>query len=57
MWAWCQRGCELLPSPVVRLNFQQFEHSGRKLPAIAEEFISLLQAYVVDWAERVGAVE
>jgi LysR family transcriptional regulator, carnitine catabolism transcriptional activator len=46
-----------LTNPVVRLDFQQIQHSGRKLPAIAEEFISFLQGYIVDWAERIGAVQ
>jgi DNA-binding transcriptional LysR family regulator len=46
-----------LTNPVVRLDFQQIQQAGRKLPAIAEEFISFLQRYLVNWAERIGAVQ
>jgi DNA-binding transcriptional LysR family regulator len=46
-----------LTNPVVRLDFQQIQQAGRKLPANAEEFISFLQGYVVNWAERIGAVQ
>jgi LysR family transcriptional regulator, carnitine catabolism transcriptional activator len=46
-----------LTNPVVRLEFQQIQQSGRKLPAVAEEFISFLHGHMVDWAERIGAVQ
>jgi DNA-binding transcriptional LysR family regulator len=46
-----------LTNPVVRRDFQQIQQAGRKLTAIAEEFISFLQGYMVDWAERIGAVQ
>ncbi|HEX2456988.1 MAG TPA: hypothetical protein VHI99_25040, partial [Vicinamibacterales bacterium] len=46
-----------LTNPIVRRDFQQIRHSGRRLPAIADEFISFLQRYIVNWAERIGAVQ
>jgi LysR family transcriptional regulator, carnitine catabolism transcriptional activator len=46
-----------LTNPVVRLDFQQIQQAGRKLSPIAEEFISFLQGYMVNWAERIGATK
>jgi LysR family transcriptional regulator, carnitine catabolism transcriptional activator len=46
-----------LTNPVVRLDFQQIQQAGRKLSPIAEEFISFLQDYIVNWAERIGAIQ
>jgi LysR family carnitine catabolism transcriptional activator len=45
-----------LTNPVVRLDFQQIRHSGRKLPPIADDFISFLHGSIVNWAERIGAI-
>jgi hypothetical protein len=43
--------------PVVRLDVQQIQQAGRKLSPIAEELISFPQAYIVNWAERIGAIQ
>jgi DNA-binding transcriptional LysR family regulator len=46
-----------LTNPTVRLDFQQIQQAGRKLSSVAEEFVSFLCDYVVDWAERTGAAQ
>ena len=46
-----------LTNPVVRLDVQQIQQAGRKLSATGEEFVSFLQGYMVDWAERTGAAQ
>ena len=46
-----------LTNPIVRLDFQAIQQAGRKLSATGEEFVSFLQDYVVDWAERTGAAQ
>jgi LysR family transcriptional regulator, carnitine catabolism transcriptional activator len=43
-----------LSQPVVRLEFHQIRHAGRKLPAAAEEFVAFLEDYISRWAERSG---
>src|SRR5215469_13289222 len=45
-----------LINPVVPLDFLQIRRSGRKLPAIAEEFTSFLRSYIATWAERSGVL-
>jgi LysR family transcriptional regulator, carnitine catabolism transcriptional activator len=44
-----------LTDPVVRLEFQMIQLSGRKLPPIAEEFVSFLRGRIVDWATQIRA--
>src|SRR5262249_29432254 len=46
-----------LTNPIVRLDFQQIQQAGRKLSPAGEEFVSFLQDYMVDWAERIGAAQ
>ena len=43
-----------LINPVVPLDFSQILRGGRKLPPVAEEFISFLQSYIAGWAGRSG---
>ena len=45
-----------LVNPVVHLDSYQIRHSGRKLPAVAEEFTSFLQSYIASWAGRSGVL-
>lgn len=45
-----------LINPVVPLDFLQIRRSGRKLPAIAEEFTSFLRGYIATWAEHSGVL-
>jgi DNA-binding transcriptional LysR family regulator len=46
-----------LINPVVRLDFCQILHPGRKLPPVAEEFTSFLQSYMAGWAGRNGILK
>ena len=43
-----------LINPVVPLEFSQILRGGRKLPPVAEDFISFLQSYIAGWAGRSG---
>lgn len=43
-----------LVNPVVHVDICQVRRAGRKLPAVAEEFTSLLQTHVAGWAGRSG---
>jgi hypothetical protein len=45
-----------LINPVVPLDFLQIRRSGRKRPAIAEEFTSFLRSFISSWAERSGVL-
>ena len=43
-----------LTNPTVPIEFYQIRNRGRKIPAVAEEFASFLQAYIARWAGRAG---
>lgn len=43
-----------LTNPMVPIEFYQIRNRGRKLPAVAEEFATFLQAYIARWAGRAG---
>lgn len=43
-----------LTNPRVPIEFYQIRNRGRKLPAVAEEFATFLQAYIARWAGRAG---
>ena len=43
-----------LTNPTVPIDFYQIRNRGRKLPAVAEEFATFLQAYIARWAGRTG---
>jgi hypothetical protein len=43
-----------LTNPIVPIEFFQIRNRGRKLPAVAEEFATFLQAYIARWAGRSG---
>jgi LysR family transcriptional regulator, carnitine catabolism transcriptional activator len=45
-----------LVNPVVRLDFSQLRHAGRRLSSVAEEFTSFLQSYIAGWAGRSGVL-
>jgi DNA-binding transcriptional LysR family regulator len=45
-----------LIKPIVPLDFSQIRRGGRRLPALAEEFISFLPGYIARWAGRAGIV-
>lgn len=43
-----------LTNPTVPIEFYQIRNRGRKLPPVAEEFATFLQAYIARWAGRAG---
>jgi LysR family carnitine catabolism transcriptional activator len=43
-----------LTNPTVPIDFYQIRSRGRKLPTVAEEFTTFLQAYIARWAGRAG---
>ena len=43
-----------LVNPVVHVDICQVRRAGKKLPAVAEDITSLLQAHVAGWAGRSG---
>lgn len=43
-----------LTNPTVPIEFYLVRSRGRKLPAVAEEFTTFLQAYIARWAGRTG---
>jgi LysR family transcriptional regulator, carnitine catabolism transcriptional activator len=46
-----------LINPVVRLEFCQILHPGRKLPPVAEQFTFFLQSYMARWAGPAGILK
>jgi LysR family transcriptional regulator, carnitine catabolism transcriptional activator len=43
-----------LTNPIVPIEFFQIRNRGRKLPPVAEEFATFLQAHIARWAGRAG---